>query len=191
MYFFLWWRLNKHLVPLTCCVAVTHTHTHIRPIRTLDSLPSSSSSPSTEYFLSYCSKLMYLTTEELESSTHTAQTSEEVREKSTRVSWKHTHTQSYYVGAVSSCSTFSPASVPTLMNVSVPICTYVYLSLFLCICHFMCVIEGDRSGFPLLFHPTPTGKALSHPSPGKMSPTPILNDSHSSTAPHFFFSYSL
>lgn len=42
-------------------------------------------------FSTYCSKLMYLTTVVLESSTQMPQMSVEVRTKSTKVSWGHRH----------------------------------------------------------------------------------------------------
>lgn len=91
-------RLNKHLVPLTSRVTAEHRCTvneerqRFKPPLTLkmsgDS-PQRGRRPQQRrllYFSTYCSKLMCLTTVALESSTQTAQMSEEVRTKSTKVS---------------------------------------------------------------------------------------------------------
>lgn len=74
---FFWRRgLNKHLVPLTRCVAVKTDKLSLDQNRSVRPAEDDT----------YCSKLMYLTTVLLDSSTQRAHTSDGVSVKSTRVS---------------------------------------------------------------------------------------------------------
>lgn len=81
---FLRWRLDKHLIPLTGRVTAQLNEEYWKNETQIKA--SLVSNTRLSDFSTYCSKLMYLTTVVLESSTQMPQMSVEVRTKSTKVS---------------------------------------------------------------------------------------------------------